>query len=182
MDAEQRGIEMKLVVGRLPWLPCKSIRSLLRISEGADYEYWFIEPSWYQRLGLIPNVEPIEGPPYTPRYHSSSMFEESQSGTPFGPVGGGGRPPQGAACPPQGSVCPTPPPHSPVWVFSFEKLRKSAIYIYVDINKLTKNNDYEKYSKLKKIYIKFDEKIKRKEGITVNIKCWVPCPSTNSAS
>ena len=32
----------------------------------------------------------------------------SSSGTPFGPVGGGGRPPQGPACPPQGSVCPTP--------------------------------------------------------------------------
>ena len=36
------------------------------------------------------------------------------------------------------------------------------IYKYKQIDQ--KNNDCEKYSKLKEIYIKFDEKIKRKEG------------------
>ena len=76
----------------------------------------------------------------------------------LGLLGGAVAPPKVRLAPPKDRSAP-PPPHSPVWVFSFEKLRKSVIQ-YKHIDK--KNNDYEKNSKLKKIYIKFDEKIKSK--------------------
>ena len=87
----------------------------------------------YNSFGLNRLKKTIIISPTFHRRKSMGVFETTgaASGTPFGPVGGGvGRlPPPRTGLPPPRIGLPPPPPHSPVWVFSFEKLSKSAIYV-----------------------------------------------------